>query len=117
MITINSSCEDNSTILSFFVCKHKSDIYICTLLAFQRVLSDDSCEPGHWYIQRTDEKNAIYLVVKVSFYIYISIYIYTSYKGENLLNKRTDTLDTCRHRNKYKLKNCDPKDWRHKSIP
>ena len=32
------------------------------------------------------------------------------YKGGNLLNKTTEILDTCRHRNKYKLKNCDTKD-------
>ena len=32
------------------------------------------------------------------------------YKGDNLLNKRTEILGTCRHRNKYKLKNCDSKD-------
>ena len=32
------------------------------------------------------------------------------YKGDNLLNKRTDILGTCRHRNKYKLKNCHSKD-------
>ena len=29
------------------------------------------------------------------------------YKGENLFNKRTGILGTCRHRNKSKLKNCD----------
>ena len=32
------------------------------------------------------------------------------YKGDNLLNKRTEILGTCRRRNKYKLKNCDTKD-------
>ena len=32
------------------------------------------------------------------------------YKGGNLLNKRPEILGTCRHRNKYKLKNCDSKD-------
>ena len=32
------------------------------------------------------------------------------YKGDNLLNKRTEILGTCRHRDKYKLKNCDSKD-------
>ena len=35
------------------------------------------------------------------------------YKGDNLLNKRTEILGTCRRRNKYKLKNCDTKDRRH----
>ena len=30
------------------------------------------------------------------------------YKGDNLLNKRAGILG--RHRNKYKLKNCDSKD-------
>ena len=34
----------------------------------------------------------------------------TFYKGNNLLNKRTEILGTCRHRNKYKLKNCDSKE-------
>ena len=38
------------------------------------------------------------------------------YKGDNLWNKRTEILGTCRHRKKYKLKNCDSKDWRHISI-
>ena len=47
-------------------------IYIYTsgkgsLLAFQRVLND-SCEPERWYIQRTDEENTIYLVLRVSCY-------------------------------------------------
>ena len=37
-----------------------------SLLAFQRVLHD-SCEP-EWYIQRTDEENTIYLVLRVSCY-------------------------------------------------
>ena len=32
------------------------------------------------------------------------------YKGANLLYKRTEILGTCRHRNKYRLKNCDSKD-------
>ena len=34
------------------------------------------------------------------------------YKGDNLLNKRTEIFGTRRHRNKYKLKDCDSKDWR-----
>ena len=38
------------------------------------------------------------------------------YKGDNLSNKRTEILGTCRHRNKYKLKIYDSKYWRHKSI-
>ena len=38
-----------------------------------------------------------------------------SYKGDNLLNKRTEIVGTCRHKNK--LKNCYSKDWCHKSIP
>ena len=38
-----------------------------SLLAFQRVLND-SCEPERWYIQRTDEENTIYLVLRVSCY-------------------------------------------------
>ena len=32
------------------------------------------------------------------------------YKEDNLSNKRTEILGTCRHRNKKKLKNCDSKD-------
>ena len=32
------------------------------------------------------------------------------YKEDNLLNKRAEILGTSRHRNKYKLKSCDPKD-------
>ena len=48
-------------------------IYIYTssgkgyLLNFQRVLID-SCEPEHWYIQRTNKKNTICLVLGVSCY-------------------------------------------------
>ena len=38
------------------------------------------------------------------------MYEIACYKGDNLLNKRTEILDTCRHRNEYKLKNCDSKD-------
>ena len=37
-------------------------------------------------------------------------------KGDNLLNKRTEILGTCRHRNKYKLKNYDSIDRRHISV-
>ena len=37
------------------------------LLAFQRLLND-SCEPEHWYIQRTVKENTIYLVLSVSCY-------------------------------------------------
>ena len=33
-----------------------------------------------------------------------------SYKGHNLLNKRTEILGTCRHRNIYKLKNWNSTD-------
>ena len=29
------------------------------------------------------------------------------YKGDNLLNLRTEIITTCRHRSKYKLANCD----------
>ena len=43
-------------------------------------------------------------------------YKIASYKEDNLLNKRTEVLGTCRHRNKYKLKNGNPKDWPHISI-
>ena len=35
------------------------------------------------------------------------IYEIATYKGDNLLNKRTETINTCRHRSKYKLANCD----------
>ena len=38
-----------------------------SLLPFQRVLNN-SCEPEHWYIQRTDEENTIYSVLRVSCY-------------------------------------------------
>ena len=31
-------------------------------------------------------------------------------KEDNLLNKRTEILGTCKRRNKYKLKNYDTKD-------
>ena len=30
-----------------------------------------------------------------------------TYKGDNFLNKRTEIINTCRHRSKYKLANCD----------
>ena len=32
------------------------------------------------------------------------------YEGDNLFNKSTEIFGTCRHRNKYKLKNCNSKD-------
>ena len=32
-------------------------------------------------------------------------YEIATYKGGNLLNKRTETINTCRHRSKYKLAN------------
>ena len=30
-----------------------------------------------------------------------------TYKGNNLLNKKTEIINTCRHRSKYKLVNCE----------
>ena len=55
-----------------------TDIYIYiyssgkgSLLAFQRVL-DDSCDPECWYIERTDEESAIYLVLRVSCYQFLA---------------------------------------------
>ena len=44
----------------------------------------------------------IYIIYIYINNIYICIY--------NLLNKRTKILGTCRHRNKYELKNCDSTD-------
>ena len=38
-------------------------------------------------------------------------YEIATYKGDNLLNKRTETLNTCRHRSKYKLANYETIDW------
>ena len=43
-------------------------------------------------------------------------YEIASYKRDSLLNKRTEILGTCRHRNKYKIKNCRSKDGGHISI-
>ena len=34
-------------------------------------------------------------------------YEIATYKGHNLLNKRTEIINTCRHRSKYKLTNYD----------
>ena len=34
-------------------------------------------------------------------------YEIATYKGDNLLNKRTEIINTCRHRSKYKLANYD----------
>ena len=34
-------------------------------------------------------------------------YKIATYKGNNLLNKRTEIINTCRHRSKYKLVNCE----------
>ena len=36
-----------------------------------------------------------------------------TYKGDNLLNKRIEIINTYRHRSKYKLANCETIDWRH----
>ena len=64
---ININIHNCSTI-------RKKNIYIYiyssrkgSILAFQRVFND-SCEPERWYIQRTDEENATYLVLRVSCY-------------------------------------------------
>ena len=35
-----------------------------------------------------------------------------AYRGDKLLNKRTEIINTCRHRSKYKLANYDTIDWR-----
>ena len=34
-------------------------------------------------------------------------YEIATYKGDKLLNKRTQIINTCRHRSTYKLANCD----------
>ena len=34
-------------------------------------------------------------------------YEIATYKGKNLLKKRTEIINTCRHRSKYKLANCE----------
>ena len=34
-------------------------------------------------------------------------YEIATYKGDNFLNKRTEIINTCRHRSKYKLVNCE----------
>ena len=35
-----------------------------------------------------------------------------TYKRENLLKKRAEIVNTCKHRSKYKLANCGTIDWR-----
>ena len=57
----------------------------------------------------------IYIIYILYIYIYINIYILfkeqtEKIQGDNLLNERTEILGTCRHRNKYKLKNFDSRD-------
>ena len=37
-------------------------------------------------------------------------YEIATYKGDNLLNKGTEIINTCKYRSKYKLANCDPID-------
>ena len=37
-------------------------------------------------------------------------YEIATYKGDNLLNKRTEITNTCRHRSYYKLANCETLD-------
>ena len=37
-------------------------------------------------------------------------YEIANYKEDNLLNKRTEIVSTCRHKNKFELKNFDSKD-------
>ena len=39
-------------------------------------------------------------------YDWMEKYKIAYYKGDNLLTKRTEIVGTCKHRNKYKLKNC-----------
>ena len=35
-----------------------------------------------------------------------------TYRGNNLLNKKTELISKCRHQNKYTLSKYDTKDWR-----
>ena len=51
----------------------------------------------------------IHILLHIITYIYIYIYIITCYKEDNLSNKRTEILGTCRHRNKCKLKTATQK--------
>ena len=37
-------------------------------------------------------------------------YDIATYKGDNLLNKRIEIINTCRHRSEYKLSNCGTTD-------
>ena len=39
-------------------------------------------------------------------------YKIATYRGDNILTKRTEIINTCRHWNKYKLANCDTTDSR-----
>ena len=39
-------------------------------------------------------------------------YEIATYKGYNFLNKRTEIINNCRHRSKYKLASCETIDWR-----
>ena len=39
-------------------------------------------------------------------------YEIAAYRGDNLLNKRTEIINTCRRRSKYKLANYNTIDWR-----
>ena len=36
----------------------------------------------------------------------------SKYRGNNLLNKKTELISKCRHQNKYTLSKYDTKDWR-----
>ena len=49
------------------------------------------------------------LLLSISNYIYIYIYIYIKYKSKRylykyMLNKRSEIISQCRHKNKYRLK-------------
>ena len=39
-------------------------------------------------------------------------YEIATYKRDNILNKRNEIINACRHRTKYKLANYDAIDWR-----
>ena len=41
-------------------------MYVCMYVECSML--NDSCKPERWRIQRTDEENTIYLIIRVSYY-------------------------------------------------
>ena len=65
--------------------------------------------------QKLYGKLSVYVVLTIqtvsAAFLYLNEkYEIAKYKGDNFLNKKTEVINTCRHRSKYKLLNCETVD-------